>query len=125
MPNCQLGDQLRLVEAIPLALGAEVGQPVQGQSRFRSLPRLPLDRLYRAPAAARAAAMPVVSGFTVLRPYGNAISYGPDCCARSIMIDPLSIRERLSSLDDVDHLRHFELHGEANTTRLRGISSGR
>ena len=81
MPDRQLADQLRLVEAVALALGREVGQAVQGQSRFRALPGLPLDRLDRAAvAAAWAAAMPaVVSGFTVTdRPYGSAISYGSD-----------------------------------------------
>jgi hypothetical protein len=45
----ELADQLRLVEAIALALGREVGQPVRGQSRFGALPGLPLDRFDPAP----------------------------------------------------------------------------
>ena len=32
---------------------------------------------------------------------------------------------KTSSLDDVRHLRHFELHGEASNTRLRGLDPKR
>ena len=49
VPDCQLADQLGLVEAIALALRREVGQSIQRQSRFRALAGLPLDRLDRAP----------------------------------------------------------------------------
>jgi hypothetical protein len=49
MPDRKLADQLRLIEAIALPLGREVGQPIQGKSRFRALAGLPLDRFHRAP----------------------------------------------------------------------------
>jgi hypothetical protein len=49
VPQRELADQLSLVEAIPLPLGREVGQAVEGQSSFRALSCLSLDRLDRAP----------------------------------------------------------------------------
>jgi hypothetical protein len=65
MPDRELADQLGLVEAIALALGREVGQPIQTRSCFRSLPSLPLDRFDRPPGCPAAALPAVVSGFTV------------------------------------------------------------
>jgi hypothetical protein len=49
VPDRELTNQLSLVEAVALALGGEIGQPIQRQSRFRALPSLPLDRLDRPP----------------------------------------------------------------------------
>jgi hypothetical protein len=45
----ELADQLSLVEAIPFSLGRKLGQAVQGQSSFRALAGLPLDRVDRSP----------------------------------------------------------------------------
>ena len=56
----KLADQLRLVEAVTLTLGREVGEPVQRQPGIRALASLPLDRLPARRAAACAAAMPAV-----------------------------------------------------------------
>jgi hypothetical protein len=50
VPESKLVDQLRLIEAIAFAVGGEVGQPVDRQSRLRALPSLPLDRLDRPPS---------------------------------------------------------------------------
>jgi hypothetical protein len=88
VPGRQLADQLRLVEAVPLALGREVGQSVRWQPCLRTLAGLPLDRLHQtAHCGLGCAAMPtVVNGFTVTTsPYGSSISYGSERCARSIM----------------------------------------
>jgi hypothetical protein len=49
VPDRELADQLRLVEAVPLALGREVGQAVERQPGIRALAGLPLDRLDPAP----------------------------------------------------------------------------
>src|SRR5918996_6531948 len=49
VPDRQLADQLRLIEAVPLALGREVGQTIQRQPGITPLSSLPLDRLNRAP----------------------------------------------------------------------------
>jgi hypothetical protein len=50
VPDRKLSDQLRLVEAVPLARAREVGQPVQRQTGFRALASLPLDCLNNAPS---------------------------------------------------------------------------
>jgi hypothetical protein len=49
VPDSKLTDQLRLVEAVTLTLGREVGEPVQRQPGIRALARLPVDRLDSAP----------------------------------------------------------------------------
>jgi len=49
VPGRQLPDQLRLIEAITLALGREVRQTFQLEPRLRALPGLALDRLHRPP----------------------------------------------------------------------------
>jgi hypothetical protein len=49
VPDRELTDQLRLVEAVALALGREVGQAVQRQASFGALASLPLDRFDRPP----------------------------------------------------------------------------
>jgi hypothetical protein len=49
VPDRQLTNQLRLVEAVAFALGGEVRQAVQSQSCFGALASLPLDRLDRPP----------------------------------------------------------------------------
>jgi hypothetical protein len=48
VPDRQLADQLRLVEAVSLSFSREVGQAVQGQPRLRALTALALDRLNSA-----------------------------------------------------------------------------
>ena len=48
VPDRELADQLRLVEAVTLTLGREVGEPVQRQPGIRALARLPLDRFHRS-----------------------------------------------------------------------------
>jgi hypothetical protein len=47
VPDRELADQLRLIEAVALAVSREVGQPIQRQSCFGSLAGLPLDSLDR------------------------------------------------------------------------------
>jgi hypothetical protein len=48
IPERQLADQPSLIEAIPLALGWEVGQAVRANPRLGPLPGLPLDRPHRS-----------------------------------------------------------------------------
>jgi len=89
VPDSKLADQLRLVEAIAFSFDREVRQPVQGQSRFRALPSLTLDRLGRPPGSSlrRGHAGRRQRLHRHREAYGSAISYGSDRCARSIMTE--------------------------------------
>ena len=66
MPDRELAGQLRLVEAVTLSRGREIGQAVRWQPCLPTLARLPLDRLDHAPGGRlRRGHAAVVSGFTV------------------------------------------------------------
>jgi hypothetical protein len=50
VPDRELADQVRLVEAIAFAFGREIGQAIQNQSSLCALADLPLDRLNSPPS---------------------------------------------------------------------------